>query len=366
VRRAAPLLLLLVLAACSTSRAAAPSPTSTPTSTPAAGTPEPQATATPPHRVVTRGTFTIAFAGDVHFEGAIQQHLHADPAGVFGDMIPVLSAADLTVANLETAITEGGNAQEKQYVFRAPATAFDALRASGIDVVSDANNHGLDYGQVGFQDTLAAARLKGYPVIGSGRDEDAAYAPYRATLHGWRVAVLGASQVIAPELVGDWTAGPNHPGIASAYRVERLTRAVREAAGSADVVVVYLHWGVERDSCPSTRQRTLARQLLDAGADVVVGSHAHVVQGSGFLHTDTGKGYVAYGLGNFLFYATGSGPSTQTSVLTLTLNGPRTVKAVRTPARLRSGWTTPLTGQAAVREVARQEALRSCAGLAAS
>jgi len=203
-------------------------------------------------------------------------------------------------------------------------------------------------------------------VIGSGRDEAAAYAPYRTTLHGWRVAVLGASQVIAPELVGDWTAGPEHPGIASAYRVERLTRAVREAARTSDVVVVYLHWGIERGACPSARQRTLARQLVDAGADVVVGSHAHVVQGSGYLTTGAGKGYVAYGLGNFLFYATGSGPSTETSVLTLTLNGARTVKAVRTPARLRSGWTTPLTGQSAVREVARQEALRDCASLSAS
>jgi len=229
-------------------------------------------------------------------------------------------------------------------------------------VVTDANNHGLDYGQSGFQDTLAAARSKGFPVIGSGIDEDAAYTPYLATLHGWRVAVLGASQVIAPELVNNWTAAPGHPGIASAYRVDRLTRAVRDARARADVVVVYLHWGVERDPCPSDRQRTLARQLVDAGADVVVGSHAHVVQGSGYLK----RAYVDYGLGNFLFYATGSGPSTQTSVLTLTLNGRRVVSTTRTPARLQGGWTTPLTGRAAVREVARQEALRGCAGLSAS
>jgi poly-gamma-glutamate synthesis protein (capsule biosynthesis protein) len=304
-------------------------------------------------------SFTIAFAGDVHFEGAIAQHLHADPLTVFGDMIPVLSAADLTVANLETAITEGGDAQEKQYVFRAPAEAFDALRASGIDVVTNANNHGLDYGQSGFADTLVAARSKGYPVIGSGKDEAAAYSPYLVTLHGWRVAVLGASQVIAPELVKDWTAGPGHPGLASAYRVDRLTRAVREARRRADVVVVYLHWGEERNPCPTDRQRTLARQLVEAGADVVAGSHAHVVQGSGRM----GKAYVAYGLGNFLFYASGSGPSTSTSVLTLTMSGRRVTSVARTPARLSGGWTTPLTGAAADRERTRQEMLARCAGL---
>ena len=355
----AALLACLAVAACSTSKAAVPvsSPPVVPVVDP--GTPSPTPAATHPARAQRKGTFTIALAGDVHFEGAIAQHLHADPASVFGDMIPVLSAADLTIANLETAITEGGDEQTKQYVFRAPASAFDALRASGIDVVTDANNHGLDYGQAGFADTLEAARLKGYPVVGSGKDEDAAYSPYLVSLHGWRVAVLGASQVIAPELVNDWSAGPGHPGIASAYRVERLTRAVRAARRVADVVVVYLHWGQERNPCPTDRQRTLARQLVEAGADVVAGSHAHVVQGSGRL----GKAYVAYGLGNFLFYANGSGPGTLTSVLTLTMNGPRVTKVERTPARLRSGWTTPLTGAAAARELARQEQLAGCAGL---
>jgi poly-gamma-glutamate synthesis protein (capsule biosynthesis protein) len=125
------------------------------------------------------------------------------------------------------------------------------------------------------------------------------------------------------------------------------------------VVVVYLHWGEERNPCPTDRQRTLARQLVEAGADVVAGSHAHVVQGSGRM----GKAYVAYGLGNFLFYASGSGPSTLTSVLTLTLNGRHVTKAERTPAQLRAGWTSPLTGAAADRERTRQEMLARCAGL---
>jgi poly-gamma-glutamate synthesis protein (capsule biosynthesis protein) len=360
MRGAGAALLLCALAACNARPAAAPLPTATPSAT--AGTTAPTPVVTPSRAPVRKGTFTIALAGDVHFEGPIQQHLAADPAGVFGEMIPVLSAADLAIANLETAITTAGQAQDKQYVFRAPATAFDALRASGIDVVTNANNHGLDYGQSGFQDTLAATEDKRFPVIGSGRDEAAAYSPYRVTLHGWRVAVIGASQVIAPELVEDWTAGPHHPGLASAYRVDRLTRAVREAGRTADVVVVYLHWGEERDACPSDEQRRLARQLVAAGADVVVGSHAHVVQGSGFL----GRGYVAYGLGNFLFYAGGSGPSSLTSVLTLTLRGPHVVGVTRTPARLAHGWTTPLRGTAAEREVARQDALRGCTGLRAS
>jgi poly-gamma-glutamate synthesis protein (capsule biosynthesis protein) len=357
VRWGPVLLVTLGLAACNTAPQAAPLPSSSPAPVVVTTPPTPASPAA--RRPAVKGTFTIAFAGDVHFEGAIAQHLYADPAGVFGEMAPILRRADLAVANLETAITEAGDAQTKQYVFRAPASAFDALRAAGIDVVTNANNHGLDYGQRGFVDTLAAEQATGFPVIGSGADEDAAYAPYLRTLHGWKVAVLGASQVIAPELVKDWTAGPDHPGMASAYRVDRLVQAVRAAHRRADVVVVYLHWGEEGNPCPTDRQRTLARQLVAAGADVVVGSHAHVVQGAGRL----GKGFVAYGLGNFLFYAGGSGPTTRTSVLTLTLRGRHVIGVERTPARLAGGWTTPLTGAAAEREVARQEALARCAGL---
>src|SRR3954468_20435219 len=78
---------------------------------------------------------TLAFGGDVHFEGSIRQELDASPASVLGAMAPVLSRADIAMVNLETAVTEGGVAAAKQYVFRAPATAFEALRAGGVDVV---------------------------------------------------------------------------------------------------------------------------------------------------------------------------------------------------------------------------------------
>jgi len=351
------MLLCLALAACSPTRAAAPDPTPSPTASP---TPTPSPTATPsasptprPRSARHRPTpVTIAFGGDVHFEGAIRRHLLDDPTTVFAGIAGTLRKADLAVVNLETAITERGTPEDKQYVFRAPARAFTALRAAGIDVVTNANNHGMDYGEVGLQDTLAAAQTARFPLVGSGQNEAEAYAPWVADVRGSRVAFLGASQVIAPSVIKRWTAGPEQAGLASAYRVGRLTQAVREARRQADVVVVYLHWGEERHSCPSDEQRTLAEQLAEAGADVVVGSHAHVVQGSGFLK----RTYVAYGLGNFLFYNKAT-----TSVLTLTLTGRKVTHVTRTPAELRYGWTTRMTGPSAVREVRRQEALQACA-----
>ena len=356
-RAGGAVLTALVLTACSQTQAAAPAPTPSPTAVPtpvASATAPPTPATTPPPRSARHRTrpVTIAFGGDVHFEGAIRRHLDDDPTGVLAGIAGTLRRADLAMVNLETAITERGTPEDKQYVFRAPATAFTALRAAGIDVVTNANNHGMDYGEVGLQDTLAAARAARFPLVGSGQDEDEAYAPWVASVRGTRVAFLGASQVIAPSVVKRWTAGPDQPGLASAYRVARLTEAVRAARKAADVVVVYLHWGEERHTCPSDEQRTLAEQLAAAGADVVVGSHAHVVQGSGWI----GRTYVAYGLGNLLFYSKGT-----TSVLTLTLTGRRVTEVLRTPAALRYGWTTPMTGASAVREVRRQDALAACA-----
>lgn len=149
---------------------------------------------------------TIAFGGDVHFEGVLRRRLLSDPVGLLAPIRPVLASADLTVANLETAITERGVRQVKQFNFRAPADGFRALRAAGVDVVSLANNHGLDYGPEGLRDTLAAARSAGLAVVGAGQDATEAYSAYRTQIKGQRIAVIGATQVIDNHLVPTWTA----------------------------------------------------------------------------------------------------------------------------------------------------------------
>ena len=199
-----------------------------------------------------------------------------------------------------------------------------------------ANNHGLDFGEAGLRDSLAAARRYRFPVVGIGLDGKRAYAPYRRTIKGQRVAVLGATQVLDDHLISAWTAGPDKPGLASAKDVPRLLQAVRQARRSADTVVVYLHWGVELQTCPTGDQQSLAERLVDAGADVVVGGHAHVLQGAGRL----GKAFVAYGLGNFVFYAFREETS-RTGVLEVTVTGrrirlTRVIFMARPTARTRS------------------------------
>ena len=302
---------------------------------------------------------TLAFAGDVHFEGRVRQRL-ADPASTLGPVAAVLSRADLAMVNLETAITEGGTAQPKEFVFRAPPTAFTALRSAGVDVATMANNHGVDFGLAGLQDSLTAIQATRFPVVGLGADAAHAYAPWYTTVRGHRVAILAASQVRDRTLTA-WAAGDGSPGIASAYS-DRLLASVREARQRAEVVVVYLHWGEEGRSCPLSAQRDVAQRLAAAGADAVVGTNAHLLLGGGWL----GPTYVAYGLGNFLWWRDDA-YSNDTGVLNLTFRGRRVVAASLVPAEIdERGVPVPARGAAASRIKVSWDGVRACADLAAA
>lgn len=301
----------------------------------------------------------LAFGGDVHFESFLRPQLDSNAGGMLAPIAPVLSAADLAVVNLETAITERGSPVPKTYNFRAPPVALFALAAAGVDVATMANNHGLDYGPEGLQDSLAAARFLGFPIVGIGNNAAEAYAPYRATIHGQRIAVIGATQVLGDSHISSWTATDTQAGLASAKEVERLLQAVRDARAISDTVVVFLHWGTEGQTCPQERQTTLARQLVDAGADVVVGGHAHRLQGAGRLD----DAFVAYGLGNFVWYNQ-SGPSGETGVLYVTVTGRRVDSYGWMPARIRNGVPHPLEGDSAAQARSAWEQRRGCTGLA--
>jgi Bacterial capsule synthesis protein PGA_cap len=331
---------------------------------PSAGPPTSAPTTTTTVRDPRRGSgqpVTFAFGGDVHFEGLLRTKLAADPATVLAPITPVLSAADLAMVNLESAITEGGVAEVKEWNFRTPATALDALRAAGVDVVTEANNHGIDYGATGLADSLAARAAKGFPVVGIGANATEAYTPYQVEVKGQRIAMFGATDVLGEEFVGSWAATDTHGGLASTkYAAEaRMVAAIQAIRPAVDTIVVYLHWGVERMDCPSPRQQALAQVLTDAGADIVVGSHAHHLQGAGRRNTS----FVAYGLGNFVFFNE-QGEYGRTGVLTVTATGRDIDSYQWTPARIRGGVPTPLPpGPEADAELVHWNELRGCTGL---
>ncbi len=361
-RHAAGALALAVALGCAACSGAAAESTGGQGATPASSQTSPTRAAETSSPPPPPTTISIAFGGDVHFEGMLGSRLAADPDTALGPVASILSSADLAMVNLETAITTRGTPEPKGFTFRAPTTAFQALRAAGVDVTTMANNHGMDFGLVGLQDSVAAIKASGFPVVGIGLDDAHAYAPHYATVKGVRVGFVGATQVLDDPLIPKWTAGPGKPGLASAKEVDRTVRAVQEARRNADVVVVYLHYGTETVNCPTDRQQSIATTLAAAGADVIVGSHAHVLLGAGFM----GRTYVDYGLGNFAFYSSGSGPNTQSGVLVVKVQPHKVVRAGWVPAHIEGGVPIPLQGSAVAPALANWDSLRGCTHLSAT
>lgn len=331
----------------STSDGATPPATSRATETSPSPTPPP--------------TVTLAFAGDVHFTGRTESLLD-DPTTAFGRISQSLSEADIAMVNLETAITERGVEEPKQFHFRAPAASLGALAAAGVDVASLANNHAVDYGRVGLDDTLAAIDAGPIPVVGIGPDAATAFAPYHTVINGVGISIFGASQV-PDRTYQRWTATDESPGIASTADQARLVDGVSRATAAGDVVVVYLHWGIEGDQCPTAEMSTLATDLATAGADAIVGTHAHLLLGAGYLDQPGSTAYVAYGLGNFLWWRP-QAFSDDTGVLTLTVQNGAVTGSVFTPALIDdAGRPQPVLGPRALDDVRAFEELRGCAGL---
>lgn len=321
----------------------------------------------PPRPSGPRGTVTLAFAGDVHFEAHLAALL-GHPRHALGPIERTLAAADLAMVNLESAITTRGTPEAKElevpdqrYHFRTSPASLRVLDAAGVDVATMANNHGADYGPVGLRDSLAAIRRGPLPVVGIGRDRRAAFTPYLASVRGTSVAFLAGDGSMREGASDVWEAGPHNPGIAAAHadRPRALVAAVRAASRRADVVVVYLHWGEELVGCPTHQQHATAQALAAAGADVVVGSHAHVQLGAGFL----GSTYVDYGLGNFVWY---HDHQPRSGVLRVRIRDGEVVGDDWVPAEIGTdGLPSPLSGPARAGAVAGWRALRSCTGLAA-
>jgi poly-gamma-glutamate synthesis protein (capsule biosynthesis protein) len=263
----------------------------------------------------------LAAVGDVTPGETVSDRITASAAeDPWTSVGPVLRRADIAVANLEGVVSSGGTpVPGKEYHLRGgPVLLARAAREAGIDVLTVANNHSLDYGPAGFLDTLAAARRAGIATIGGGPDLAAARRPVIVDAGGLRVALLGYSDV---RPLG-FTAGTDVPGTAPADPAV-IAEDVARARRRADAVVVFFHWGIELQTQPDARQRDLAQSALAAGADVVLGSHPHVLQPV----ERSGRHVVAWSLGNFVFPANSPG-TTRSGILLVSL-GAHGVDAAR-------------------------------------
>lgn len=242
---------------------------------------------------------TIALAGDTMLGRSVAERLaEVDPRSLFSAGVrDVLAGADLFVLNLECCVSERGEPWPdpgKPFFFRAPPEAVEALASLGVDCVTLANNHALDFGADALLDTRAHLARAGIRTVGAGADAAQARAPTVLTGNGLRLAVLGFAD--HPE---DFAAGDDRPG--TAYADLRrgvpawLTEEVRELREAGSIVLVTPHWGPNMVPEPLPYVRKAARALVDAGASVVAGHSAHVFHG-----VLRGTGPVLYDLGDFI------------------------------------------------------------------
>jgi poly-gamma-glutamate synthesis protein (capsule biosynthesis protein) len=215
-----------------------------------------------------------------------------------------LQTADFTVGNLESALGTVGEPAAKRYPFRAPPEAAAALALAGFDLVSLANNHGADYGPEALLQALELLRTQNVATVGAGSNDVAAHTPHVAEVNGLKLGFLGYVHVPVEALtnfdVQSWTATTDEPGLAWGDP-ERIRDDVAALRPEVDLVIVLLHSGYEYIEEPSEPQKLAAKAAVDAGADLVIGHHAHILQG---IERYNG-GVIAYSLGNFAFVIDG-------------------------------------------------------------
>ncbi|WP_195415188.1 CapA family protein [Enterocloster citroniae] len=282
-------------------------------------------------------TIRFVFAGDI----LLSDHVLAayNKTGTIGSVVDqglrdVIDGSDVFMANQEFPFSNRGSAAaDKQFTFRLPPEKVSLLKEMGIDIVTLANNHALDFGTDALLDTCDTLDEAGIYRVGAGANLEEARKPVIMEIKGKTIGFLGASRVIP---VGSWNATATSPGMLTTYDPAMLLEDIKSAKETCDFVIVYVHWGIERDEYPQDYQRTMGKQYIDAGADMVIGSHPHVLQGMEYYN---GKPIV-YSLGNFVFGSS----IPKTALLTADWDG-ENLSLAFVPGTSSGGYTRPLTGE---------------------
>jgi poly-gamma-glutamate synthesis protein (capsule biosynthesis protein) len=240
---------------------------------------------------------TLVAVGDIlmHQDVKLAALQNGGFEALWGEVVPLFHQADLVFGNLETPMAPITGQPGKPYLFNAPAELADALRHSGFTLLSTANNHAYDQGLLSAVETLSQLEAAGLVPIGSGRDREKAGTPLILACNGIRFAFLAWTDLFNRQLnrkgKGPWI---------NALDLDEACEAVQRVRPQVDVVIASIHWGKEDQHDPTPRQRKAAARLLEAGVDVILGHHPHVLSPLEVGETGGRKVAVAYSLGNFI------------------------------------------------------------------
>jgi len=238
---------------------------------------------------------TVSFAGDILLDRGVADAIRAHSADYLFDGVgDIFSASDIAFANLEGPLSAGGSGvlKDEWLLFRADPSCAQAMKSAGLTILNLANNHSMDYGHTGLENTMEALRANGILPLGAGMDKESAHEPAFLRKMGAKIGFLGFSD-FPPE---GYFYNAQKADIAYADR-NTLADAVKDAKENCDILIVSFHWGAEFTHNAGQSQQDLAHLAIESGADAVVGHHPHVLQG---IEIYRGKP-VFYSLGNFVF-----------------------------------------------------------------
>lgn len=232
--------------------------------------------------------------GDLAFNGAYHRLLPRYGADYpFRQLLPIWKPKDLLLGNLESPISNQPRVAPAKLTLRGNPLAIEALKVANFDCVSLANNHMMDFGVEGLLETCACLDQAGIAHVGAGRNLQEATAPVVLERNGYKIGVLACCDVIQ---ISRLYADEHTAGVAPAD-LDRCLSIVRSLRDHVDWVVLQIHWGQEMSELPAPKQRRWARELAQAGVDVVLGHHPHIVQPIEYISGVP----VAYSLGDFTF-----------------------------------------------------------------
>lgn len=286
------------------------------------------------------GKVTFSFAGDILFDkgyaiyssflnrgGEIENCLSAE-------LLAKMRAADVMMVNNEFPYTDrGAPTPDKTYTFHAPTDSVRLLDDMGVDIVSLANNHASDYGQISLLDSFDTLEAAGIPYVGAGHNIEEAMQPFYFVCEDKVISVVSATQIERYATPATPGATETSPGVFRCMDPGRLLECIKEAKATSDFVILFIHWGTESTDVLDWAQNAQAPQYAEAGVDLIIGGHPHVLQEVGYISGVP----IVYSLGNFWF----NSKTVDTCIVTATIKDAELESLQFVPC-LQSGCSTKL------------------------